>query len=239
MFGECLHNFAVSYGLATSLLLAGLAGGFTHCIAMCGPFVLAQAEGVSGGGDRGRSLVKSLILPYHLGRLTTYVFLAVLFGGALNLALLFQPFRAYVVVPLLLIAAAVFVVTAFPRMAGLFPWAVRLRLPVPGRLLSRLYKPLLPDRRPASRYLLGILLGFMPCGLVVSALMAAATAPTVWQSAGAMAAFGVGTMPALFLVGAGAGFLNRIVLPGGYSVRQGFMVLSAFWLFVLAGAMVL
>lgn len=238
MFGECLHNFAVSYGLPASLFLAGLAGGFTHCIAMCGPFVLAQAEG-SPGVNRGRSLVKSLVLPYHLGRLTTYVFLAALFGGVLNLALLFQLSRAYVAVPLLLSAAAVFVVTAFPRMGALFPWAGRLRLPFPARVLSRLYKPLLPDRRPEARYVLGILLGFMPCGLVVSALMAAATAPTAWQSALAMAAFGLGTMPALFLVGAGSGFLSRIVLPGGYSVRQGFMVLSAFWLFVLAGAMVL
>lgn len=235
MFGECLHSFAVSYGLPASLFLAGLAGGFTHCIAMCGPFVLAQAQ----GGSRGSSLLKSLVLPYHLGRLTTYVFLAGLFGGVLNLALLFQPSRAYIAVPLLLSAAAVFIVTAFPGMGALFPWAGRLRLPVPGRVLSRLYRPLLPDRRPVSRYLLGVLLGFMPCGLVVSALMAAASAPSVWQSALAMAAFGLGTMPALFLVGAGSGFLSRIVLPGGYSVRQGFMVLSAFWLFVLAGAMVL
>lgn len=237
MFGECMHTLSVSYGLPASLFLAGLAGGFTHCIAMCGSFVVAQAQGVHG--DSGvRRLVRTLILPYHLGRLTTYVFLAVLFSGFINLAFLFQPSKALVAAPLLLIAAVVFIVTAFPGAGALFPWAGRLRLPVPGRMLSRIYKPLFPDHRPASRYILGLFLGFMPCGLVVSALMAAAAAPTIWQSAGAMAAFGIGTLPALFLVGTGSGFLNRIVLPGGYSMRQGFMVLSAFWLFVLAAAMV-
>ena len=236
VFGDCFHFLTTSYGLAWSLFLAGLAGGVSHCLIMCGPFVVAQAGGIQPG--RGHFL-RSLILPYHLGRLTTYVLLAVVFNAFLNLAFLFQPSRALLVAPMLVTAAAIFIITAFPKLGEIFPWVVRLRLPIPSRFLSRFYRPLLSEKRPTRRFVLGVLLGFMPCGLVVSALMAAATAQDVWSAALAMAAFSFGTMPALFALGFGGGFLNRAVLPGGYAVRQGFMVLSALWLFFLAGALVL
>ena len=67
-------------GLAFAMLLAGLAGGFVHCAAMCGPFVVAQtlarSEGLAIDRLRGAPLA-----PYHLGRATSYVALGAVFGA--------------------------------------------------------------------------------------------------------------------------------------------------------------
>lgn len=238
MLGECIHQFVTGYGLPASLFLAGLAGGFTHCTLMCSPFVLAQRGGLERPLSVFSRLKQSLLLPYHFGRLTTYVFLAALFSGVVNLAFLFQPLRVFLVVPLLLLAALIFMVSAFPSIADVFPWVLRVRLSIPFRWISRFYQPLVRERDVASRYVLGVLLGFMPCGLVVSALMASATAPTMIQAVGAMAAFGLGTVPALLAVSLGGSFIESFGFLNTLKVKQGFMVFSALWLVFLAGAFV-
>ncbi len=238
MFGECIHQFVTGYGLPFSLFLAGLAGGFTHCALMCSPFVLAQKGSIRSCESVLLRIRNSLLLPYHFGRLTTYVFLAILFSSFLNLAFLFQPLRAYVVVPMLLLAALIFLVSAFPALGQVFPWVVRVRLSLPFRWISHFYQPLVRERDAASRYALGVLLGFMPCGLVVSALMASATASSALQAGAAMAAFGLGTVPALVAVALGGSFLESFRFLNTVKVKQGFMVFSALWLVLLAGAFV-
>jgi sulfite exporter TauE/SafE len=55
---------------------------------------------------------------------------------------------------------------------------------------------------------LGALNGILPCGLVYSALLVAATTGGVLQGALGMVIFGAGTLPALFIMGTGAGTLN-------------------------------
>lgn len=231
MFGECFSQFSASYGLALSLFMAGLAGGFTHCGVMCGSFVLAQSG--QGGG-----FVRRILLPYHLGRVSTYVFLAIIFSGFVNLAFFFKPeYRMLVGAPLLVSAGLVFLISAFPQLGRMFPWNMRLPFPVSG--LMRLVGTLFSSRDPFRRYVLGVMLGFMPCGMVVSALMAAVTAPTVMQSAVAMIAFGAGTMPALLVLSFGGAYMRVFSPTFGIGVRRAFMVISALWLFVLAGVMVL
>src|SRR6185369_15932837 len=73
--------------MATSLFLAGLAGSLVHCVGMCGPFVLGQVaadvEATRAGryGEWGR-LAGAALVPYHLGRLTTYTMLGAVAGAA-------------------------------------------------------------------------------------------------------------------------------------------------------------
>ena len=214
----------------------GLWGGFTHCSAMCGPFVLAQTgEGGRSGGGALQKLSRFSLLPYHLGRATTYVALAVLFSAVLNLAFLFLPIRLYVVVPMLLLAAVVFLVAAFPRLSALFPWAVNLHLPAAFAPASRRINAMMSSEKATSRYVLGVMLGFMPCGMLLAALMAAASLDSPWKAGAAMIAFTAGTVPALFLVAAGGHTLRRLYPAGFIRARQFFLVLSALWLCVLAG----
>lgn len=211
-----------------SLFLAGLVGGLTHCVAMCGPFVMSQSGDV-------KKLSHAVLLPYHLGRITTYVTLAVLLSSILNLAFLFLPIRSFVIAPILFTAGTVFFVSAFPVLGKLFPWTQHVRVFVPYAWVSKGFAKLSKGEGHIRKYFMGVLLGFMPCGLVVSAIMASATAPNIFEAGFAMAMFGFGTMPALIFLALG-GQLLKVKFPLiMHRVTQVLMVLSGVWLFALAG----
>lgn len=227
--GSCLQDISLANGLLLSLFLAGLVGGTTHCVAMCGPFVLSM----SGHLEKARG---AFLFPYHLGRLTTYTILAVLLASVLNLAFLFLPIRSLIIAPILMTAALIFLVNAFPELKKYFQWLDVFNLRVPYRWLSKSFETLSQKRTMISQYFIGVLLGFMPCGLVVSALMAASTAPDVWQAGAAMAVFGAGTMPALIMMAFFGQSLKLKFPKTMHRVTQGLMVWSAIWLFLMAGA---
>ncbi len=229
--GQCIHNIALSHGLAISLFLAGLVGGFTHCAGMCAPFVLAQT------GDL-KKLGNGLLIPYHLGRMTTYVALAVLVSSVINLAFIFSDLKALIAAPMLVLAGVIFLVSAFPQLSIIFPWVVRIRIAAPYKFITAFSAKLTHSPNIFKRYGLGVLLGFMPCGLVVSALLASATAPNAAQAAFAMGAFTLGTVPALILVALGGHALKTKYPKASVRVKQSAMIISSLWLFALAGTMV-
>lgn len=228
---QCVHDITVSYGLNISLFLAGLVGGFTHCAGMCGPFVLAQ----TGQGPAIQKRGESLLLPYHLGRMTTYVALAVLVNSVLNLAFLFSGLRALIAAPILLLAGVIFLVSAFPRLSLLFPWISHIRMSFPYKIVSRFSGALMKKQTLLGRYALGVLLGFLPCALLLSALLAASTAPSPLHAATAMALFTLGTMPSLILVSIGSRALGQKYPQALKRISRGAMVVSGVWLIVLAG----
>ena len=235
IIAQCVHDMAVSHGLVISLFLAGLVGGFGHCVGMCAPFVLAQTE----TAPTIRKLGSSLLLPYHLGRMTTYVALAVLVSSVINLAFVFSDLKVLITAPMLVLAGVIFLVSAFPRLSALFPWAANIQLAAPYKFISRFSSKLMNNKNILGRYTLGVLLGFMPCGLVLSALLASATADSTLQAALAMGAFTLGTIPALVLVALGGNVLKYQYPKAFQHVSQGAMVISGLWLFVLAGQMIL
>jgi len=230
----------VTQTLGLSLFVAGLLGGATHCAGMCGPFVLVQVQGLESEGKGMLSrLAGAALIPYHAGRITTYVAMAVILGSIVNLAFLFQPAKALIAAPMLTIAGVIFLVSAFPKLSSIFPWAGYIRVSMSYRWVSRLSGALSQNPGMVKRYLLGVLLGFMPCGLVVSALMAAGTAGTALQAGFAMAAFGAGTAVALIVLAIGGGAFVRAFPVTGKRLQQGAMALSALWLFVIAGKLFL
>lgn len=234
MLMQCISDFGTQYGLPTSLFLAGLVGGATHCSLMCSPFVLAQVnENVSL-----QRPAPYLLLPYHLGRMTTYVALAVLLASVLNLAFVFSGTRALISAPLLVLAGVIFLVSAFPRLAVIFPWVSKIQVSAPYAIIGRFSSKLMRGSGIFKRYALGVLLGFMPCGLVVSALMAAATAPSPVYAGASMAAFTVGTMPALIMVALGGHAVQRKYPAATKYLTRSAMALSSLWLFALAGMIV-
>ncbi len=192
-------------GLAGALFVAGLAGSVAHCGPMCGPLVIAQASNRLADVPTARlcemSRIRSgLLLPYHLGRLTTYAGLgaaAALFGETLS----GLPWFRFVAAALLILAAALFLWQAFAPAGASRSAAFWSKLA--GPLATRLNAPGF-----LSTYGLGLLLGFIPCGLVYAAL--ATTAATADPLAGAigMIAFGVGTVPML----AGIGMIGQVAM---------------------------
>ncbi|QQG35772.1 MAG: sulfite exporter TauE/SafE family protein [Micavibrio aeruginosavorus] len=207
--GLCLHDISAQAGLFSSLLLAGLAGGFTHCIPMCGPFVLAQHTDFKNEKSPIRRLSGTALLPYHLGRTTTYVILAILFSSLLNAALLFSPLKSLAAAILLLCAALIFMVNIIPALGQNFPYLAYIRLPIPQTALARLAAPFTSGQTLAHQYILGLLLGFMPCGLVIAALMTAIAIQSPLLSGLAMVFFGLGTIPALALASTGVRMIGH------------------------------
>lgn len=240
--GAVLHSLGVG-GVAPALLILGLIGGFSHCVGMCGPFVLAQvaAEGTCSTRDAPselRRLRGALLLPYHLGRATTYVALGAMAGGVVGVAAAVA--RAPWLPGLLLgAAAAVFLVQG---LSGLFRGLRRIApriapLPLSSLVagpLARWAGPLLLNPLGWRGYALGVALGFLPCGLLWGALAAAAGTGGALAGAEAMAAFALGTGPGLFAVGYVGVFFRRRAPGALKAVAVPVMLLNATFLGVLA-----
>ncbi len=235
MLGQCIESFTSSYGLPASLFIGGLVGGFSHCTWMCGSFVIAQAD----NNSPNFKISSSLLIPYHLGRMTTYVLIAILVSSIVNLAFVFSDLKVIISAPLLITAGLMFLVSAFPKLSNIFPWVLKIKIGVPYKYISGFVSRLSDSRGILGRYSLGVLLGFMPCGLVISALMASASAPSVFQSAIAMAAFTIGTIPALIIVALGGQSFKYRYPKASIYVSRGGMIVSSIWLFALAGMMFL
>ena len=113
--GGCLHQITQDYGLALSLLIAGLVGSVTHCVVMCGPFILSQTGDVTKIKD-------TALVPYHLGRMTTYILLSVFTYSIFSLVFVYSDFKSMLAAPMLFLAGTIFIVSAFPQLRKLFPW---------------------------------------------------------------------------------------------------------------------
>ena len=192
-----LHDLSLlPASLPLSLFLAGLAGSLVHCVGMCGPFVLSQVIADTGTTPRQYSewqrLAGAALMPYHLGRLTTYTTLGALAGAVTALFVVTTGF-AWLSAVMLAVAAVLMVLQAL----GL---ALATTSPL-SSLVSRLATPLVSSSEPAKRYALGLVLGFLPCGLLYGALAAAAGTASALDGALAMAAFSLGTFPTLVGVG--------------------------------------
>jgi uncharacterized protein len=241
MLADCLHSLAALgpgglSALMGALFLAGLAGGATHCATMCAPFVLAQA---AVGADRGagggvlRRLSGAALLPYHCGRMLGYAALGGLAGGAAGLVAMASGLRL-VLAALLALAALLMFAQASDRLAAWLPrlpWARRLTPRLPA-VLERRLGALLAAPGGGRGVLLGLLLSALPCGLLYGALAAAAASGSALAGALAMAAFVLGTMPALMGVALLGRFFGR---RQGPALRLGGAMLFAFNGVVLLG----
>ena len=174
-----------------ALFLVGLLGG-THCVGMCGGIVGA----LSMGGGRW-----SLHLAYNTGRILSYGLAGALAGalGAASLGLAGQTTARlvlYVFANLMLVALGLYLLGVTALLAPI----ERLG----GRLWTRLQpftRRFLPVRQVRQAFPLGILWGFIPCGLVYSVYTAALLSGSAGRGAGLMLAFGLGTLPNLLLAG--------------------------------------
>lgn len=175
-----------------ALFLIGLLGG-THCIGMCGGIVSALSM---GGPSRF-----TLHLAYNAGRIASYTAAGAIAGalGGLSLALSGQlPLRIvlYVLANLMLVALGLYLIGITQTLA--FTERLGKKLWVHLQPLSKRY---LPARTVAQAFPLGLLWGWLPCGLVYSALATALTSGSALNGAGLMLAFGLGTLPNLLLAG--------------------------------------
>jgi sulfite exporter TauE/SafE len=195
--------------LLLSALLMGLLGS-THCVVMCGG-VVAMTCSALPLARRGRPLAQlPYVLGYNAGRIVSYA-VAGAAAGALGRTLQSLGAVEHAGLGLRLFAGLVMIGVGLylAGFAGALRWVERAGEPV-WRRIAPLARRLVPVRTPAHAVALGLLWGWMPCGLVYAALAAAVTSGSSLGGAATMAAFGAGTLPMLVTMGSAAGFVARV-----------------------------
>ena len=182
----------------TSLLAPFLIGlfGSGHCVGMCGPLILAAVQ--RHPTARELQLHQSL---YYAGKTLTYALLGAVAGalaGLLGSGLEGTIGGAQRAISLALgLAMIAFGVGLLAGARWLEGGGLAASLPGFRHAMAFLVR----ERRPLATLGLGALNGILPCGLVYAALTMAAATGSAGEGAAVMAAFGLGTVPALFLIG--------------------------------------
>jgi sulfite exporter TauE/SafE len=180
--------------------MAGVLGG-AHCAAMCGGIVsLTSAPGANGAPRHA-----AFPLAYNGGRIISYVVAGAL-AGALGQAGMVLRGGMLAQHMLMFLMGATLIVVAL-NVAGVKP--VTRGIEAAGSLLWRQVQPVsrhfLPVTSPWHALGLGALWGWLPCGMVYAVLLTALASGNPGEGALILAAFGLGTLPNLLLIGAVAG----------------------------------
>jgi len=167
-------------------LISGMVGGL-HCVAMCG----GVAAGVSLA-TRGSPAFRSAVLT-NLGRVLGYGVAGVIVGGlgagllgVLRLEGLMQGMR--MAVGLVLLIVAVRLLDRRNRLGFMARPGTRV-----WQRLAPIQRRLLPATSAPRQLALGMLWGWLPCGLSYTLLTAAWLTVDPWQGGLLMLAFGLGT----------------------------------------------
>jgi sulfite exporter TauE/SafE len=188
------------------IFAAGFAGSF-HCIGMCGGFACALGRDPHGPGA---TLQRHLL--YNLGRLSTYCFLGVLAGAFGQLICTSQG----ITVPLLsstldtgqrvlAIVAGLLMVAMALQFFGLLPGWHRVSNGFASSALVMSLRSLLTVQGHGGPLAFGVFNGFLPCPLVYAFAAQAASTAGALPGFLTMASFGLGTFPAMLLMG-GVGY---------------------------------
>lgn len=222
-----------------SVFLIGLLGS-VHCVGMCGGIVTAlsmsarpkrvipvlAADGPAAGSAVPAGASLALTLSYNAGRIASYMTAGAIAGGAaggmaglagsasLQLA-------AYWITNLMLVGFGLYLMNVwggFARIekAGAVIW--RRLAPLTGKLL--------PIDSPHKALASGMLWGWLPCGMVYTALTMAMLSGSAGSGAAIMLAFGLGTVPMLLSLGMLGTRLQGWTRKPAVRVASGLLVLS-------------
>lgn len=213
----------------------GLLGG-THCIGMCGGIVGALSTGLTDSvrGTRWRFVLAQLA--YNLGRIASYTLAGVIagtFAWHLGKTGVMQGF------PLGKLVAGVIMILFGIYLTGW--WHSLLWLERAGGYLWRYIEPLgrrfLPVRSAGQALFLGMVWGWLPCGMVYAVLALAMTSADPLGGGAIMLAFGVGTLPTMLVMGLAFTRYGRLLQKPGIRVAAGLsvMLLGVFMLLAKPG----
>ena len=173
----------------TTFLITGFILGLTsnfHCIGMCGPIALA----IPLNRKNNRTIFFGAI-QYNFGRIISYALLGAIVG------MIGISIHTFGILQWLSILSGLFLIGYAWRkyLSALFSQHLPA-LPIQKHLNSALGKAI-RSKHPMKLSILGILNGFLPCGMVYAALLNALLTGEIIGSTLAMIFFGVGTLPAM------------------------------------------
>ncbi len=177
-----------SYALIAFSL--GLAGSF-HCLGMCGPLLMT----LNMSWKNRRNLLQQTII-HHLGRITSYFIMGLLVGKAGEIIV-----QVGMQQKLSIISGVLLIIILVLNHLGTKEnfWNKKIKI-FWGKFFGKSgFK---------NNYLLGAVNGFLPCGLVFTALATSASISSPLSSATFMAVFGLGTLPLLLIFTLGTFKIN-------------------------------
>jgi hypothetical protein len=194
--------------ITSSYITAFLLGLFStvHCIAMCGSVIGALTLSLPADVRESQRRMLPFVFNYNIGRVLSYAIAGTVVG------LLSSPLSDLNAHWVLRILSVIVMISMGLYLAGWFPKfarAEKLGAPV-WRLLQPIGQKLLPVKSCSQAFLLGMVWGWLPCGLVYAALAVAATAGDPVKGGLVMLAFGAGTLPAVMGAGLFTGMLASL-----------------------------
>jgi sulfite exporter TauE/SafE len=186
-------NTTLQFGFIAAWVAGTL--GSTHCLTMCGGIATLA-------GSRAGSARMSRVLAFNLGRLGSYALAGALVGGlGWRMGTLIGNAASWdgmlrMMMGLVMAAIGLHVAMGWSGLRRL----ERIGVPL-WRRIGPLARRLDPRHSPVQALAFGALWGWIPCGLVYTALLTALVSGSASAGAGMMLAFGVGTLPAMLSLG--------------------------------------
>ena len=214
-----------------SIITIAFLGSFGHCIGMCGGIIIAYSSSkIEDDWSKSKQAVAHLL--YSLGRVLTYVVLGAMFGFLGGVVMFNNLANGS-----LLILAGVFMVLAGLSLSGQIKFLTLIEHSISSTSwYKKLFRELLHTKSLTSFFILGMLNGLLPCGLVYFFAVTAASTASATYGALVMLIFGLSTIPALFSLGFFVGLYKHgkfrnimirlaaisVIIFGIYTIYQGY-----------------
>jgi len=214
-----------------SIITIAFLGSLGHCIGMCGGIVVAYST-TKISDEWGKTKQSIAHILYSTGRVLTYTILGAMFGFLGGVATFNNLTNG-----LMLIFAGIFMILAGLSLSGKIKFLSLLEHSFANNSwYAKLFRKLLQTKSLLSFFILGMLNGLLPCGLVYFfAITAASTASPIYGAL-VMFIFGLSTVPALFSLGFFVGLYKNgklrnimirlaavaVVIFGLYTIKNGY-----------------
>lgn len=224
---------------------SGLLGGIGHCSGMCGPIVATYSLHLRSSSPVSRGYTSLPHLLYNIGRITTYSIIGGIMGLTGSFAGVVQTIERFQNITMAVIGTLMIIMGlaatgwfSFGRSSDSASGQNSITAAL-GSAVNRMITFISETHTSGSFYAIGIATGFIPCGLLYTAYIAAAGAGAGSNSQAEgflkgmlmLFLFGIGTAPALFLIG-------RIAALKGEWIRKRFYRISSLFMIII-GAMLI
>jgi len=198
--------------ISSPIFVAFFIGLFSslHCVSMCGSIIGTLSFSLKPEIRADKSKMSAFIFSYNFGRIFSYMLAGLIIG--LIESVLSLPFgdehghRFLQIISSLIITGAGFYIAGwFPNFAYIEKTGSRF-----WKFIEPYGRKLIPVASLKQAFLFGMVWGWIPCGLVYTALALAATTGNINTSILVMLAFGLGTLPAVMGVGLFSRFISQL-----------------------------
>jgi hypothetical protein len=218
-----------------SIITIAFLGSFGHCIGMCGGIIIAYSSTKIDEEDTKKKQA-SLHLLYASGRIFTYTILGAMFGTLGGVAMFSNTANG----ALLIFAGIIMLLTGL-SLSGKIKFLTIIEHSISStKWYQQSFKSLLHKKSFTSFFILGMLNGLLPCGLVYFFAVTAASTGSAMYGALVMLIFGLSTVPALFSLGFFVGLFKNstfrttmskiaaisVILFGLYTMYQGYIYIK-------------